>query len=128
MVMSETLLEKTKRMIEGLKDGKFVEGMEEFYADDVINEEPTGVKTAGKPTLIENEKETLENVAAYHGIEISSFGVGEDDGQGSGVTFAEYKLSVDMKDGSKFNPDQVQVTRWENGKAKRIKFYYNPNL
>jgi hypothetical protein len=128
MVMSETLLEKTKRMIEGLKDGKFVEGMEEFYADDVINEEPTGVKTAGKATLIENEKETLENVAAYHGIEISSFGVGEDDGQGSGVTFAEYKLSVDMKDGSKFNPDQVQVTRWENGKAKRIKFYYNPNL
>lgn len=126
--MSETLLEKTKRMIEGLKDGKFVEGMEEFYADDVINEEPTGVKTAGKATLIENEKETLENVAAYHGIEISSFGVGEDDGQGSGVTFAEYKLSVDMKDGSKFNPDQVQVTRWENGKAKRIKFYYNPNL
>ena len=84
--MSETLLEKTKRMIEGLKDGKFVEGMEEFYADDVINEEPTGVKTAGKATLIENEKETLENVAAYHGIEISSFGVGEDDGQGSGVT------------------------------------------
>jgi len=128
MVMSETLLEKTKRMIEGLKHGKFVEGMEEFYADDVINEEPTGVKTAGKATLIENEKETLENVAAYHGIEISSFGVGEDDGQGNGVTFAEYKLSVDMKDGSKFNPDQVQVTRWENGKAKRIKFYYNPNL
>ena len=126
--MSESLLSKTKRMIEGLKEGKFVEGMEEFYADDVINEEPTGAKTIGKATVIENEKTILEGVAAYHGIEIKAFGAGEDDGAGNGVTFAEYKLSVDMKDGSKFNPDQVQVTRWQNGEAKHIKFYYDPDF
>ena len=126
--MSESLLEKTTQMIEGLKEGKFVEGMERFYADDVINEEPTGAVVAGKSNIIANEKSILENVAIYHGIEIKSIGVGEDDGNGNGVTFAEYKLSVDMKDGSKFNPDQVQVTRWENGMAKHIKFYYNPNF
>ncbi|MHC4708987.1 MAG: nuclear transport factor 2-like protein [Planctomycetota bacterium] len=126
--MNEILLDRTRRMIEGLEDGKFVEGMEEFYADDVVNEEPTGVRTEGKALLIENEKQTLENVATYHGIEIRSIGVGEDDGKGNGVTFAEYKLSVDMKDGSKFNPDQVQVTRWQDGKAKHIKFYYNPDF
>jgi len=126
--MSESLIATTRRMIEGLKDGKFVEGMEEFYADDVVNEEPTGAKIEGKATIIENERKTLDQVAAYHGIEIKSFGAGEDDDQGNGVTFAEYKLSIDMKDGSKFNPDQVQVTRWENGKAKHIKFYYNPNV
>ena len=126
--MNEILLDRTRRMIEGLEDGKFVEGMEEFYADDVVNEEPTGVRTEGKALLIENEKQTLENVATDHGIEIRSIGVGEDDGKGNGVTFAEYKLSVDMKDGSKFNPDQVQVTRWEGGKAKHIRFYYNPDF
>jgi hypothetical protein len=111
--MNEILLDRTRRMIE---------------ADDVVNEEPTGVRTEGKALLIENEKQTLENVATYHGIEIRSIGVGEDDGKGNGVTFAEYKLSVDMKDGSKFNPDQVQVTRWQDGKAKHIKFYYNPDF
>ena len=126
--MNEILLDRTRRMIEGLEDGKFVEGMEEFYADDAVNEEPTGEKVEGKATIIENEKQTLENVATYHGIEIRSIGVGEDDGKGNGVTFAEYKLSVDMKDGSKFNPDQVQVTRWQDGKAKHIKFYYNPDF
>ena len=46
--MSESLLDKTKRMVEGLREARFVEGMEEFYADDVVNEEPTGVKTTGK--------------------------------------------------------------------------------
>jgi len=124
--MTDSLLDKTTRMIEGLKDGRFVEGMEEFYADDAVNEEPTGDKVEGKAAIIANEKEVLEGVAEYHGIEIRSIGVGSDDGNGNGVTFAEYKLTVDMKDGSKFHPDQVQVTRWENGRAKHIKFYYNP--
>jgi hypothetical protein len=32
--MGESLLDRTRRMIDGLKEGKFVEGMEEFYADD----------------------------------------------------------------------------------------------
>lgn len=126
--MSESLLSKTNRILEMLKEGQFVEGMEEFYADDVVNEEPTGDKTVGKATIIANEKEILSNVAAYHGCEVKSVGVGEDDGNGNGVTFAEYKLSVDMKDGSKFSPDQVQVTRWKNGLAVHNKFYYNPDF
>ena len=123
-----SLLAKTQQILDMLAKGEFVEGMEAFYADDVINEEPTGVTVQGKQTIIDNEKNILEQVAAYHGIEVKSVGVGQDDGNGNGVTFAEYKLTVDMKDGSKFNPDQVQVTRWENGKAKHIKFYYNPDF
>lgn len=126
--MSESLLDKTKRMIDALKEGKFVEGMEEFYADDAVNEEPTGAKTVGKAAIIANENEVLANVADYHGCEVKSYGAGPDDGNGNGVTFAEYKLSVDMKDGSKFNPDQVQVTTWKNGLASHIKFYYNPDF
>lgn len=126
--MPESLLDKTQKIMEMLNEGKFVEGMETFYADDVVNEEPTGAKIVGKSALIAHERTVLENVAAYHGCELRSIGVGEDDGAGNGVTFAEYKLSVDMKDGSKFNPDQVQVIRWKNGKAIHNKFYYNPDF
>ena len=50
--MSESLLDKTRRMIEGLREAKFVEGMEEFYADDAINEEATGAKIEGKANII----------------------------------------------------------------------------
>lgn len=124
----ESLLTKTQQIIALLVKGEFVEGMEQFYADDVIAEEPTGVMIQGKQAIIDNEKKILQQVKAYHGIEVKAVGVGDDDGKGNGVTFAEYKLQVDMKDGSKFNPDQVQVTRWANGKAKHIKFYYNPDF
>ena len=119
---------KTQQILGMLAKGQFVEGMEAFYAADAVNEEPTGAVIQGKQAIIDNEKNVLEQVAVYHGIEVKSVGVGEDDGNGNGVTFAEYKLSVDMKDGSKFNPDQVQVTRWENGQAKHIRFYYNPDF
>lgn len=122
------LLDNIKIIMAQLEKSQFVEGMEEFYADDVVNEEPAGAKVTGKATIIANEHEVLANVATYHGCEIKLVGVGEDDGRGNGVTFAEYKLSVDMKDGSKFNPDQVQVTRWKDGKAVHNKFYYNPNF
>lgn len=128
MADAQSLIQKTQHILDMLKEGQFLEGMDLYYADDVINEEPTGEQVQGKKTIMDNEKVILEQVAAYHGIDIKSVGAGEDDGQGNGVTFAEYKLSVDMKDGSKFNPDQVQVTRWENGKAKHVKFYYNPNF
>lgn len=123
-----SLLEKTQQILDMLANGQFVEGMETFYADDAVNEEPTGATVSGKQAIIENEKNILSQVATYHGIEVKSIGAGEDDGRGNGTTFAEYKLSVEMKDGSKFNPDQVQVTRWENGKAKHNKFYYNPDF
>ena len=126
--MNESLLAKTQRMIEDLVHGKFVEGMEEFYADHAVNEEPTGDRIEGKQNIIANEKQVLDNVAEFHGCEIKSIGVATDDGHGNGVTYAEYKLTVDMKDGSQFNPDQVQVTQWEDGKAKHVRFYYNPNF
>ena len=45
--MNESLLAKTQRMIEDLVHGKFVEGMEEFYADHAVNEEPTGDRIEG---------------------------------------------------------------------------------
>lgn len=122
-----TLLEKTVQITDMLKEGQFVEGMQQFYADNVVNEEPTGAVIEGLDALVAHEKNVLDNVAAYHGIEVKSVGVGKDDGNGNGVTFAEYKLSVDMKDGSTFNPDQVQVIRWKDGKAVHNKFYYNPD-
>lgn len=126
--MTQSLLAAQQDILDMVKQGQFVEGMEKYYADDAVNIEPTGDTRRGKQAIIENEKNILEQVAAFHGIEVRSVGVGEDDGNGNGVTFAEYKITVDMKDGSKFNPDQVQVTRWVDGKAKEIKFYYNPDF
>lgn len=127
MTTSHSLLEKTQQIVEMLQEGQFVEGMEQFYAEDAVNEEPTGDRVHGKATIIANERKFLGQVEDFHGVTVRSVGVGEDDGRGNGVTFAEYSIRADLKDGKQFNPDQVQVTRWKDGKAVHIQFYYNPN-
>lgn len=121
----KSLLENQKAIMDQLVAGEFVQGMEEFYAEDAVNEEANGDQVVGKANIIANEHKILEQVAAFHGCTVRSIGA-NDDGSGNGTTFAEYELKVDMKDGSTFNPKQVQVTRWENGKAKHILFYYDP--
>lgn len=121
-----SLFETQRTILEQLKAGEFVKGMEDYYADDAVNEEASGARVEGKATIIANEKKFLDGVKTYHGCTVHSFGAGEDDGKGNGVTYAEYGLRVDLKDGTTFNPQQVQVTRWENGKAKYIRFYYDP--
>ena len=126
--MSQSLLEKQQTIMDMVIAGQFVEGMERFYADEAVNEEPTGDRVEGKAAIIENEHKILAQVAEYGGCELKSIGVGEDDGAGNGVTFAEYKLTVTMKDGTKWNPDQVQVTRWKDGRVVHAKFYYNPDF
>lgn len=122
----QSLLDIQKTILDQLKAGEFIKGMEDYYADDAVAEEASGSRTEGKSTMIANEKEFLDGVATYHGCTVHSVGSGADDGRGNGLTFAEYELKVDLKDGSTFNPKQVQVTRWENSKAKRITFYYDP--
>ena len=67
-----TLLEKTQQIMKMVEDGQFVEGMEEFYAEDVVNIEGDGTRTEGKATLIANEKAFLEKVTAYHGAKIGA--------------------------------------------------------
>lgn len=121
-----SLMDNQLKILEQLTQGEFVQGMEDLYADDAVSEEASGTTIFGKANIIANEMNFLSDVAEYHGCTVHGIGVGEDDGNGTGKTFAEYELRVDMKDGSTFNPKQVQVTRWSAGKATHIRFYYDP--
>ena len=120
-----SIIDNTKKIMQQLTAGDFVSGMEEFYAEDAINEEVTGAQTIGKRAIIENEHKILAGVKTFHKVIVRAVS-GLETSPGNGVAFAECSIRVDMEDGSTFNPDQVQVTRWENGKAKHIKFYYDP--
>lgn len=121
-----SILQNTLAMMEQLRQGDFLTGMEEYYADDAVNEESTGAKTVGRDAIIANEKKVLESVADFKGATIHSV-AGHETSPGNGVTFAEYSLRVDLKDGATFNPDQVQVSKWVDGKVAHTKFYYDPS-
>ena len=127
-IVSE-LLEKQRAFVEQCARGEFVEAMEGFYADNAWQiEKGDGTRREGLSNMVAFEREFLTQVEEFHGVDIGDIAVASDDGCGNGVTMAEYTIKATMKDGSKFWPDQVQVSIWENGKIVGLKYYYNPNF
>ena len=84
--MSQSLKELHAQVIGYLKQGKFAEGIEDFYAEYATAQENTNPPTIGRATMVENERQFLTKVTAYHGIEILATAF-DDQGGGNGVVF-----------------------------------------
>lgn len=127
--INSDLLENQRAFVEKCANGQFVEVMDEYYAEGVWQiEKGDGTRREGRANMVAFEKEFLKNVETFHGIDIGAISVASDDGNGNGVTMAEYTIKATLKDGSKFWPEQVQVTEWKGGKIVGLKYYYNPNF
>ncbi|MCA9473229.1 MAG: hypothetical protein MRJ96_11175 [Nitrospirales bacterium] len=122
--MSQRLQELHAQVVEYLKQGKFVEGIEDFYAEEASAQENTNPPTVGRATLLKNEREFLTKVTAYHGIEILATAI-DDQGGGNGVVFYEAVMQWDQKDKGHVSVNQVVIERWKNGKILNIRFYGN---
>ena len=122
--MSQNLKELHAQVIAYLQQGKFAEGIEDFYAEDATAQENTNPPTVGRATMVENERQFLTKVTAYHGIEVLATGI-DDQGGGSGVVLYEAIMQWDQKDKGHVSVNQVVVERWKDGKIAHIRFYGN---
>ena len=122
--MSKSLKDLHEEVIEYLKQGKFVEGIEDFYAEDAIAQEKPNVSTVGRATMVKNERAFLTKVTAYHGIEVLATAI-DDQGRGNGVVFYEAVMQWDQSDKGHVTVNQVVVERWKEGKIAHIRFYGN---
>jgi hypothetical protein len=122
--MSKSLTDMHAQVIEYLKQGKFAEGIEEFYTEDATAQENTNAPTVGRATMLTNERAFLTKVTAYHGIEVLATAI-DDQGEGTGVVLYEAVMQWDQSDKGHVSVNQVVVERWENGKIAHIRFYGN---
>ena len=128
-VPKSDLLEMQRTFVERCAKGEFVEVMEDYYAEDAYQiEKGDGTRREGRANMVAFEKEFLTQVKEFHGVDIGPISVASDDGNGNGVTMAQYTIKAELKDGSKFWPEQVQVSEWKNGKIVALRYYYNPNF
>lgn len=123
------LLEKQRTFVERCGKGEFVEVMQDYYAENAYQiEKGDGTRREGRDNMVAFEKDFLTKVKTFHGVDIGSIAVASDDGNGNGVTMAEYTIKAEMQDGTKFWPEQVQVSTWKDGKIVTLSYYYNPNF
>ncbi len=96
-----------------------MEAMEEFYAPDVVMEEPAYGKTVGLPANLERERTFVASVREFKGFEARNVGVGEN------VSFYENVMDWVDVDGNAIHVEQISVAEWRDGKIVRERFYYD---
>ncbi|MAX25839.1 MAG: hypothetical protein CMJ19_15170 [Phycisphaeraceae bacterium] len=101
-----------------IAEGKILQAMDAFYADNVIMTEPYHT-TEGKAANIEREKQFLANVKEWHVFDVKATAI---DGN---ISLSEQHMKWTTTDGNVMDVEQIAVARWENGKIVHERFYYN---
>lgn len=112
------------QVIDYLQDGKFVEGIQDFYADDAMAQENNKTPSRGRDNLASSEQEFLKKVTNYHGIDVLASAI-DDQGNGNGTVFYEAVMKWDQVDKGHVEVEQSVVERWKEGKIQSIRFYGN---
>jgi ketosteroid isomerase-like protein len=102
-----------------IRQGKFLEAYERFYAEDATTQENLEPPRVGLATLLENERKFLASVPDIH-LERFSFLV---DGDRAAINWV---FALTDPAGRKIQLDEVAYQEWHDGKIVRERYYYDP--
>lgn len=119
--MKTTQNVRIEELLGFIREGRIMDAMNEFYADDVVMEEPAYGKTVGLAANLIREQQFVDSVAEFKGFETPMVLIGENS--------ASYENVMDWTsvDGTDIHAEQVIVQDWKNGKIVRERFYYSIN-
>ena len=118
------LKELHNQVIGYLEQGKFAEGIEDFYAQDATAQENNNEPLKGRDNMAAAEREFLKKVTNYHGIDVLATAV-DDQGNGNGTVFYEAVMKWEQSDKGLVVVEQTVVERWKDSKIASIRFYGN---
>jgi len=102
-----------------LREGRIMDAMKEFYADDVVMTEPAYGDTAGLAANLEREQKFVDSVAEFKNFEAKAVAAGDD------VSFYENVMDWIGTDGDRVHVEQVSRAKWKDGKIVHERFYYD---
>jgi ketosteroid isomerase-like protein len=106
-------------LLEHIGNGRIMDAMREFYADDVVMEEPAYGRTIGLKANLEREQRFVDSVKEFKSFQADKVAVGD------GVSFYENVMDWIDASGKEIHVEQVAVARWRNGKIVHERFYYD---
>lgn len=118
-----SLKDNVNTIIAMMGEGKIIEAVERFYADDVAMQENSNEPHVGKAKNIEREKQFLATIKEWQSLDVHS--IGTDGDENDGVALIEYSFSFINTDDQPVKYEQVSVQRWKDGKIAHERFYYN---
>ena len=107
-------------LIRLVERGRFLEAIEDYYAEDATMQENNAPPRCGLAALLENERRVLGSLKTMHVSRAESFLVDGD--------LAVINLVFEYTDleGRRRRLDEVAYQLWQDGKIVRERFYYDP--
>ncbi len=102
-----------------VREGRIMDAMKEFYADNVVMEEPMYGRTEGLEANLAREQAFVDSVKEFRGFTADHVGVGPN------VSFYENTMDWVDVNGTEIHAEQVSVAEWKDGRIVRERFYYN---
>ncbi|MEM1097652.1 MAG: nuclear transport factor 2 family protein [Planctomycetota bacterium] len=107
-------------LLDYVRQGRIMDAMREFYADDVVMTEPAYGETVGLAANLDREEQFVASVAEFKAFETPVVAIGEN--------VASYENVMDWVDteGNAIHIEQTVVQEWNaDGKIVRERFYYD---
>ena len=105
-------------LLEYVAQGRIMDAMNEFYADDVLMEEPAYGTTAGLPANLEREQKFVDSVKEFRNFEVKNLTTSE-----NAAMYENVMDWIDVND-QEMHVEQVSVQEWKDGKIVHERFYY----
>ncbi|HME09098.1 MAG TPA: nuclear transport factor 2 family protein [Bryobacteraceae bacterium] len=118
--MPLTVRENVNNLIRLVEQGKFLEAIQEFYAQDASMQENNEPPRQGLAKLLEHERQVLTRFKEMHVSRAESVLV---DGNLAAINWT---FEYTVPDGRRFRLEEVAFQVWQDGKIIRERFYYDP--
>ncbi|MEM7681002.1 MAG: SnoaL-like domain-containing protein [Planctomycetota bacterium] len=107
-------------LLDYVRNGRIMDAMKEFYADNVVMNEPAYGDSVGLAYNLEREQKFVDSVQEFKGFETPAVAV---DGDTSIYQNVMDWVGVDGKD---YHVEKVVVAQWnDQGKITHERFYYD---
>jgi ketosteroid isomerase-like protein len=116
----ETLRQRLDALNSEIQQGRIMEAMKEFYADDVVMSENDAEATIGLEANLSREQDFVDKTE-WHGLELKDVVV---DGDTAMVRW--WMDFTNTSYGQRLAFTQVAFQRWRDGKISEERFYYSP--
>jgi hypothetical protein len=114
-----TLQDRLEDLLSYIREGRILDAINEFYAEDAVMQENSLPPTVGRESNLEREKQFLITVKEWQRFDVTAIGVGED------VTFYETVMDWVTTDDTPVHVEQVVVAKWKDGKIIQERYYHN---
>ena len=115
------LAARARDLVGYIQQGRIIDAMYEFYADDTTMQENNNPPTVGLEANVERERKFVDSVRQWKRLDVLSVALDAERGR----TVVQSEMEFEGVDGKPYRMDQVAVQQWRGGKIVHEKFYYD---